>query len=33
MTAVLLAYLWLPPPPVIYPWEILWPDTAIVRVC
>jgi hypothetical protein len=31
MTAVLLASLWFPPPPP--PWPILWPDTAIVRVC
>jgi hypothetical protein len=31
MTAVLLAYLWLPPPPP--PWPIAWPDTVIVRIC
>ena len=32
MTALLLAVLWLPPP-LIYPWEILWPDTVIMRIC
>ena len=31
MTALLLAYLILPPPPI--PWPIMWPDTIIVRTC
>jgi hypothetical protein len=31
MTAVLLAYLWLPPPPP--PWPLALPDTVIVRIC
>jgi hypothetical protein len=32
MTAVLIAYLWLPPPPPPV-WPILWPDAPIVRMC
>jgi hypothetical protein len=33
MTALLLAWYFLPQPPLLPPWPILWPEAIIVRTC